>query len=127
MHIPTCKNNVFSSECFLFRKTQKYAFWRNINYKLCDSLLDSVIKNKLANIYNNRDIVRRFHRCRFEFHHAAATYVVHTFCRVRAVRDAALATAMVRPCWLWNGANTHGDGRHKSSALHTCERKYRIL
>jgi len=71
--------------------------------------------------------VRRFHRCRFEFHHAAATHVVYTFRCVRAVRDAALATAMVRPCRLRNGANTHGDGRHKSPALYTCERKLCIL
>lgn len=66
--------------------------------------------------------VSRFYRCRSEFHHAAAAHVVHTLRRVRALRDAAPAAAMVCPRRLRNGANTHGDGRHKSpSGLHRRE------
>lgn len=67
----------------------------------------------------------RFLRCWFEFHHAAAAYVVHTLCRVCALRDAAPAAAMVRPRRLWNGANTHGAGRHKSLAGFHSEKIHR--
>lgn len=71
-------------------------------------------------------VVCRFYRCRSELHHAAAAHVVYTLRRVRALRDAASAAAMVRPRRLWNGANTHGDGRHKSPAgLHIREKTHR--
>lgn len=72
--------------------------------------------------------VCRFHRCRSELHHAAEAHVVHTLRRVRAIRDAALATAVVRPRRLRNGANTFGDGWHRSLArLHTRERTHCVL
>jgi len=84
-------------------------------------------KNRISSqVIPSSLLVYRFHRCRSEFHYAAAAYVVHTLRRIRALCDAASAAAMVRPRRLWNGANTHGDGWHKSPAgLHIREKTHR--
>lgn len=54
----------------------------------------------------------RFHSGRFELSDAAATDVVHTVRRVRALRYATVATQVVRSCRFRNRIHSPVDRRH---------------
>ena len=61
-------------------------------------------------IYLVTDQLTRFYRGRSRFLKSTTSHVVHIVCRVCAVRYAAVTFKMVRPSWLRDSFNSHGDG-----------------